>query len=1023
MARSTVHYSDSDTNNILKKLHNKLRPAGTPVQRVEYIIELLLLRIFEVKLKQDLDFKQLRELFKEPNDELLFSCLYSVANERLLPTINEKFFPFYADILAHTRKVYVKTNLSQKVRDQLVLIEEVFKNSNFTNNVKSGNLQEIISLISEIDEERLLNTDLLGDVIESALSETGGTKDLGLHRTPDHIRQFMVGMATPSFNDSIFDPACGTAGFLFDSYGYVTEAVRRDGSWPGPKTHPELQTYFEEYFASNKASMPSTEQAITFYRTGISGIEYLGMIKKMAAINFYIRGLNPSNINQADSLAVFDPIKQGASKTVVLANPPFGAERDQEAYPNVWEEYPREAETTILFVKLMLDTLASGGICAVVVSEGFLTWDQTSARALRKMLLDEAKLKAVISLPQGVFVSKSGIGPKTSILVFEKGGRTDKVWFYEVTNDGYTMGTNRRPQKACQLVDALRIYEACIRKGKTPPETKHSFSIPAAWIRALDPRIKFRIEKDTKKEYSVKADKEKRKLEKKLKKQLKENKIGKQDLDEKLIQHDAIWNSKTLNEIAKRIEKAHLYSFNIGSYRSNLMKQQIDDWNNFFRDYKQNKLVNIDEKYARLQDCTPDGVYNVLTLFDVRNSLEFDLIREYLNQFSTENLIRHNHLRKIQKIIESGTKYPRIRIGDYLKLNSDKIKPSNFPEKRFRILGVSNTEGIFLNETKIGEEIKQSYYRIRQNEFSYNPYRVNVGSIGLNEFDYDNQIISGAYNVFGTDETELLSQYLMALFKSSQFLEYVNEKAHGGVRMNFKYEYLENWEIPLPPYPKQEEISQQIKHYRSFVSHSKQVSTAWKPHVPNSSEKVPLHEFIIDSLYGISSKLLDEGSIPVLRMNNLDDRGFWYLEDMKYTNEELSESRFLQKGDFIFNRTNSIDLVGKSSVVETNDKMSWAGYLIRLRLSKELNPHYLKYLFGSPKYRQMFRRIAKPAGGQANINANDLAAVKIDYRPLEEQNAVVDKLNHESKIIKALIDMSKEQHSEMERIIGNTWNE
>src|SRR5205807_10475593 len=98
MARSTVHYADSETNNILKKLHNKLRPAGTPVQRVEYIIELLLLRIFEVKLIQDPEFAQLRELFR-PNpdaekeeererDKLLFSSLLTVANDQILPTLN-----------------------------------------------------------------------------------------------------------------------------------------------------------------------------------------------------------------------------------------------------------------------------------------------------------------------------------------------------------------------------------------------------------------------------------------------------------------------------------------------------------------------------------------------------------------------------------------------------------------------------------------------------------------------------------------------------------------------------------------------------------------------------------------------------------------------------------------------------------------------------------------------------------------------------------------------------------------------
>src|ERR1039457_3261257 len=101
MARSTVHYADNTTNNILKRLHNKLRPAGTPVQRVEYIIELLLLRIFEVKLKQDPEFVPLRKMFLGKNDDLLFSSLSSVANENMLGKLNTRFFPFYAAILTN----------------------------------------------------------------------------------------------------------------------------------------------------------------------------------------------------------------------------------------------------------------------------------------------------------------------------------------------------------------------------------------------------------------------------------------------------------------------------------------------------------------------------------------------------------------------------------------------------------------------------------------------------------------------------------------------------------------------------------------------------------------------------------------------------------------------------------------------------------------------------------------------------------------------------------------------------------
>ena len=253
MGRSTVHYADNKTNNALKRLHNKLRPAGTPVQRVEYIIELLLLRIFETKIKQDEEFKSLRKLFsrdfkwvnpktgqEETNENRLFSYLASVPNEQIMVQLNDNFFPFYSSILKSASLV-IEGNLHQKVQDQLVLIEEVFTNSNFQNNVNSGNLSEVIGIIAnDIEESRLLQTDLLGDAIESALSETGGTKDIGLYRTPDHIRQFMTSLVEPSFEDTVFDPACGTGGFLFDAFEFVMRRVDPHRQWPGEKAHSEL---------------------------------------------------------------------------------------------------------------------------------------------------------------------------------------------------------------------------------------------------------------------------------------------------------------------------------------------------------------------------------------------------------------------------------------------------------------------------------------------------------------------------------------------------------------------------------------------------------------------------------------------------------------------------------------------------------------------------------------------------------------------------------------------------------------
>ena len=476
MGRSTVHYADNETNNILKRLHNKLRPAGTPVERVEYIIELLLLRIFETKLKHDETFSPLRKLFEgKENYKLLFSYLLSLNGDQILFELNKNIFPFYAAVLIKSRNV-INTNLPIKIYDQLILMEEVFANSNFTNNVKGGVIAEVIGLVNEIEEKWILKTDLLGDAIESALSETGGTKDLGLYRTPDHIRKMMVEMVEPDFTDTIFDPACGTAGFLFNAYEYAIEK------------------------AKVTRKFPSENIANQFYRTGIGGIEYSGRIRKMAAVNLYIRGLNPHNIEQGDSLKIYDPSRDSNSKSIIISNPPFGAERDQPSYPNVWEEYSKESETTILFVKLMFNLLKQGGRCAVIVSEGFLTWGQNSACTLRKILLNEANLRAIVSLPQGVFVSKNGQGAKTSILYFEKGQPTDFVWYYKFENDGFSMGTNRKPIDGSQIPEMLELFKE-VKKGNKPIDTNYSFCIPKEWIETIDPRLVSRIKNEVRKIY------------------------------------------------------------------------------------------------------------------------------------------------------------------------------------------------------------------------------------------------------------------------------------------------------------------------------------------------------------------------------------------------------------------------------------------------------------------------------------------------------------------------------------------
>jgi type I restriction-modification system DNA methylase subunit/restriction endonuclease S subunit len=992
MGRSTVHYADSETNNILKRLHNKLRPAGTPVERVEYIIELLLLRIFEVKIKQDETFTPLRKLFEGENYRLLFSYLLSLNGEQILSELNKNIFPFYSAIFSKVRTV-VSGNLPQKMQDQLVLMEEVFANSNFTNNVKGGVIAEVIGLVNEIEEKYILKTDLLGDAIESALSETGGTKDLGLYRTPGHIRLMMVEMADPDFTDTIFDPACGTAGFLFDAYNYVIKKAQKT------------------------RQMPSENVSNIFYRTGIAGIEYLGRIRKMAAVNMYIRGLNPHNIYQGDSLKMFDPSRDAGSKSVVIANPPFGAERDQPAYPNVWEEYSKESETTILFVKLMFELLKKNGRCAVVVSEGFLTWGQNSACALRKLLLNEANLQAIISLPQGVFVSKGGQGAKTSILYFEKGKPTDFVWYYKIENDGFSMGTNRKEIADSQIPELLEFFKE-VKQGKKPKDTKCSFCVSKEQIETLDPRVVERIRVEVK-SWAIEKNKKKReKLVADLDEKITNKKISKEMYDEKLWQFDNIVEGQIDNEVAKAIEKAHSYHLNLQNYRSNLSAEQIKEWLETMKGVEVKNASSIEKRYQKLQKAEPQIALQILASLDPQNALQMDIVREYLSKLGDDVLEKHEKLKRLDEIMKRGFQYPNIELGSLIIPKYEKIKKDGYRGEYDIIDKISFDDGkIHLREVR---ETGMDLYRASEGDLITSKINVHQGAMALSPSDL---VCSTHYQVYEINRAKINPKYLLLLLRSAKFLEIVNIEKAGGIKNEAGAEFLSKFKIPLPPLEVQNTIVGKIEKHKQIIEGADKIEKEWEPSIDESVVKKLLKEFIADSLYGISSPLNDEGKYPVLRMNNLDTQGNWYLEDLKYVDEEIKEERKLKIGDFLFNRTNSIELVGKSGVINFDFSGTFAGYLIRLRLKNELSPFYLRYLFAQKKYRNYFSSIAKPAGGQANINAEELAQTKIDYYPLEIQRQIVEKFDRQMQALEGVRLLRLEAQNRIEKILACVWGE
>jgi hypothetical protein len=576
------------------------------------------------------------------------------------------------------------------------------------------------------------------------------------------------------------------------------------------------------------------------------------------------------------------------------------------------------------------------------------------------MLIEEANLKAIISLPQGVFVSKGGVGPKTSILFFEKDGSTKEVWFYKVTNDGYTMGTNRRPIEGYQLVEALELFDKYVRHGKTPPETKHSFSVPADWILTLDPRIKQRIEAETTADFGEKEAAERATLADKLAEQVKQGKLTETQRDERLIQHAEIWKNKTLNEIAKRIEKGHLYSFNLPNFRSNLSKSQFEEWDQVFEGAIRRNGHSLDEHFAALKDCPPEKAHSALALLNVQNALEFDIARQYLMGYPLEELEKHNQLAELKKIIESGAKYPRCILGELLEPKYERIKKDDFDGQYDIIEKISFADGqIHIRELP---ETGMDLYLADKGDVITSKINVHQGAIALSP---RRLACSTHYQVYRTTSPDCRGDYLVHILRSPQFLSQLLEQKNKGIKNEQGSDFLLSFEIPSPLPEVQAEIARQLDAIEKASAGCQAVVKNFSLHIYEleTHDCSPIGSAVIDTKNGWSPKC-NGGDLPVLTLSCLKN-GSIDLSERKYTNAFRSdlEAFLVQEGDFFFSRGNTPELVALAGIAETvSERIVFPDLLTRVRFNRELIlPEYAVLLFNSSLGRAYFGNVPQGA--------------------------------------------------------------
>ena len=316
-------------------------------------------------------------------------------------------------------------------------------------------LDQVVQMIDGINME---DRDTKGDLYEYMLGKIASAGTNGQFRTPRHIIKMMVEMEAPGKEEVICDPAAGTAGFLVAAGEYYREHYEE---WFDDKT-------FRDHFNSDM----------------FHGVELDETMARIGAMNLQLHGIENPNLLKNDALS--ESAGHLTNKyTLILANPPFKGSLDHDAVEKSILQTVKSRKSELLFLGLILRMLKPGGRCAVIVPDGVLFGSSKAHKQIREEIIRNHKLDAVISMPSGVFKPYAGVS--TAILFFTKTGTggTDKVWFYDMQADGYTLDDKRGETKDNDIQDIVTRYHNLTAEADRK-RTDKSFLVPFADIQAND---------------------------------------------------------------------------------------------------------------------------------------------------------------------------------------------------------------------------------------------------------------------------------------------------------------------------------------------------------------------------------------------------------------------------------------------------------------------------------------------------------------------------------------------------------
>ena len=369
-----------------------------------------------------------------PYEQLRWSVFRNMEAESMYNTIRKNVFVFIKNLNSGKESAY-----SRFMSNATFLIQS------------PRTLTKIVEGINALD---MNNRDTMGDVYEYVLGKMAASGNNGQFRTPRHIIRMMVELMQPTLKDTICDPAMGSAGFIVESAKYIQQ-------------HYKSELLKKENAEHYKSSM-------------LHGFDTDATMLRIGAMNLMLHGVDNPDIAYRDSLSTDNTDEN--SYTLCLANPPFTGSLDNESVSKSLLAITKTKKTELLFLALFVRMLQTGGRCASIVPDGVLFGNSTGHKSIRKELIDNHRLEAVISMPSGVFQPYSGVS--TAILIFTKtnAGGTDKVWFYDMKADGYSLDQKRNEVAENDIPDVVaRFHNLEGEADRTRKE--QSFLVPVEEIR------------------------------------------------------------------------------------------------------------------------------------------------------------------------------------------------------------------------------------------------------------------------------------------------------------------------------------------------------------------------------------------------------------------------------------------------------------------------------------------------------------------------------------------------------------